>query len=174
MEYSEKFKARMVERMTGAGALSAAALAREVGVTQPTLSRWLREAKVGGMAKKPKGGGARRGRPRRWTPEEKFRVVMEAAAAGEAGLGELLRREGLHEADVERFRQEVQQAAVEGLRGRGKTHESPEDKRVKELEKELRRKEKALAEAAALLVLRKKIQALWGEEGDDTDGENEK
>lgn len=174
VEYSEKFKARMVQRMAGPGALTAGALSREVGVTQPTLSRWLREAKVGGMAKKPK-GGARRGRPKRWTPEEKYRVVMEAAAAGESGLGELLRREGLHEADLERFRQEVQQAAVEGLRGgTSKAHASAEDKRVKALEKELRRKEKALAEAAALLVLRKKIQALWGEEGDDTDGESEK
>ncbi len=164
----------MVMRMTGPGAMSAGALAKEVGVPQPTLSRWLLAAKVGVMPKKPKGGGSRGGRPKRWTPEEKLRVVMEAAAAGEAGLGELLRREGLHEADLDRFRQEVQEAALEGLRGAGKAQKPAEDTRVKELQKELRRKEKALAEAAALLVLRKKVQALWGEEGDDTDGENEK
>ena len=39
-------------------------------------------------------------------------------------------------------------------------------KRIQELERELRRKEKALAEAAALLVLRKKAQAIWGEDED--------
>jgi hypothetical protein len=39
---------------------------------------------------------------------------------------------------------------------------------VKQLEGELRRKEKALAEVAALLVLRKKVQALWGDVDDDT------
>jgi transposase-like protein len=49
---------------------------------------------------------------KRWTAEEKLRVVLAAAAAGEAGLGELLRREGLHESDLERFRAE----ALEGLR----------------------------------------------------------
>ena len=39
---------------------------------------------------------------------------------------------------------------------------------MRELEKQLRRKDKALAEAAALLVLQKKAQAIWGDEDDDT------
>ena len=173
MQYSEKFKARMVQRLTGPNAVSAFALAKEMGLPQPTLSRWLREAKVGDMKKKPKRGSS--ARAKRWTPEEKYRVVMEAAAVRDEELGALLRREGLHEADLERFRQEVQDAAMLGLRsGAGATKKAPEDKRIKELEKELHRKEKALAEAAALLVLRKKVHALWGGEGDDTNGENEK
>jgi len=50
---------------------------------------------------------------------------------------------------------------------RGK--QAPEGKRVRELEKELRRKDKTLAETAALLVLKKKAQAIWGDEDDDTD-----
>jgi hypothetical protein len=48
-----------------------------------------------------------------------------------------------------------------------------EGKRIKELERELRKKEKALAETAALLVLRKKLNALWGDGDDDTDEKNE-
>jgi len=40
------------------------------------------------------------------------------------------------------------------------------NQKLKELERELMRKEKALAEAAALLVLKKKVQNLWGEDGD--------
>ncbi len=42
-----------------------------------------------------------------------------------------------------------------------------DERRIKELERELRQKEKALAETAALLVLRKKAQAIWGEVEDD-------
>ncbi len=42
-----------------------------------------------------------------------------------------------------------------------------EQKRVRQLSKELNRKEKALAEAAALLVLRKKAQAIWGDDADE-------
>ena len=45
---------------------------------------------------------------------------------------------------------------------------SPEAKRIRELERELYRKEKALAETAALLVLKKKAQAIWGDEGNYT------
>lgn len=170
MDYSDKFKNRMITRMLGPGAPSAGVIAKEVGVSQPTLSRWLREAKLRGM---PKDEEKKRPPPKRWTPEEKLRVVLAAAAAGEAGIGALLRREGLHEADLTRFRQE----ALEGLRTHAERKPrggSADDKRVKALEKELRRKEKALAEAAALLVLRKKIRALWGEEGEDTTEDSEK
>lgn len=104
-------------------------------------------------------------RARQWTAAEKLRVVIEAGTLDEAGVGELLRREGLHAADLQHFREE----ALAGLEAKP-TRAGPEAKRIKELERELNRKEKALAEAAALLVLRKKLNALWEEaEGEDTD-----
>ena len=53
------------------------------------------------------------------------------------------------------------------------TKRSPEGKRIKELEWEIRRKDKALAEAAALLVLKKKAEAIWGALDDDTTHESE-
>lgn len=170
MPYSENFKRKMISKMTGPGARSATSLSKEVGVSQGALSRWLRQAKVGPMSKK---GHERR---RRWPPSEKIRVVMEAAAAGEAGLGELLRREGLHEADLERFREEVLQAAAKGFESeRPKRGLSPEERELRAVKKELSRKEKALAEAAALLVLRGKVQAFLAADGEgDTNGSDEK
>lgn len=173
MEYARTFKDRMVAKMTGPGARTATSLSKEVGVSQSTLSKWLRTARLGDMAKDDAGKG---GRGKRWTPEEKVRVVLEATAAGEAGLGALLRREGLHEADLERLREEVRRAAVEGLEaGRRKRGTSPQDRELRSLRKELDRKEKALAEAAALLVLRGKVQAfLSGEEEGGTGGKSER
>jgi transposase len=50
---------------------------------------------------------------------------------------------------------------------------SSDSKRVRELEKQLRRKDKALAEIAALLVLPKKVQAICGDEDDDTGRKND-
>ncbi len=158
MVYSEKFKERMVSKLLGPWGKSAHVLSKECGVPAATLSKWLREAKVADM-KTP------RTVKKRWTAEEKLRVVLEAAAAGESGLGELLRREGLHEAELNRFRA----AALEGLREKpARTPASSEKKRIRDLEKELRRKEKALAETAAILVLRKKLSAFFSaaEEGD--------
>ena len=50
MQYPERFKQRMIERMTGVGAMSAGALSEEVGVAQSTLSYWLRQAAVAGSS----------------------------------------------------------------------------------------------------------------------------
>lgn len=172
--YSAKFREKMLKKMTGPGAWSASSLGRETGVPAATLSRWLREAKLGPMTdkKKSKTGSKRK----RWTPEEMMRVVMEAAGADEAGRGALKRREGLHEADLERFHQEMIDAGNAAAEARKKFRgPTPEQRRIKKLEKELKRKEKALAETAALLVLSKKAEALFPseEEGEDMDERSE-
>ena len=169
MQYSEKFKARMIAMLLPPNARSAMSLSREVGVPQSTLSRWLRDAKLRPMAKRIKTKKS----TRRWSPEEKIRVVLEAAALSGEELGAFLRREGLHDADLERFRQDVTEAATEGLRARNRRGPTREQKQVRRLEKELARKEKALAETAALLVLQGKWQAFLAaadEEGDTPAG----
>jgi transposase-like protein len=175
-EYSEAFRRRMVQRMTPPRATSATTLSAEVGVPQPTLSRWLRDAAtVGDVAKRKK---TETRAPQReaiaarplssWAPEEKVAIVLEAGGVTEAELGGWLRARGLHEEDLTRFRDEVRAAAVAGLAPKRTKGTAAEQKRIKELERELRRSKAALAETAALLVLRKKAVALWGEEGDDT------
>ena len=174
MRYSEAFKAKMVQRMAGPAGRSASALAEEVGLPQVTLSRWLKQAgtvpavskrKKRGKKTKAATGGAKR--PQDWSAEDKLRVVFEAASLSDDELGEFLRREGLHEVQLEQWRQQAMEALGPQPRRRAKA--SPESKRIRELEKELARKEKALAEAAALIVLKKKAQAIWGDEDDDTD-----
>lgn len=163
----------MVAKLMGRDAWSATALGRETGVSQGTLSRWRRQAMLGDMTKTTKKDGeAQVARRRRWTPERKVDLVMRARDESEDGLGALLRREGLHEEDLERFRQEVMQAATEGLRAKKRSRKlHPAEKEVRKLKKELARKERVLAETAALLVLRGKVQAFLAadEEGDTTD-----
>ena len=171
MTYTEGFKARQVRRMAGPEGITATTLAREIGVPQPTLSRWLRAASnVEGMTDKPhkKETPPRR---KRWTPEEKLRVLGRATELGDDELGAFLRREGLHEALLRQWQEAATVALAAPTKSRrGKT--SPEAQRVKELERDLRRKEKALAEMAALITLQKKVQAIWGDGGDDTDTES--
>jgi hypothetical protein len=106
--------------------------------------------------------------PASWSAEEKVAAVLEAAALSETDLGGWLRARGLHEEDLARFREEVRAAAVAGLSAKAGKAPVAEQKRIKELERDLKRSNAALAETAALLVLRKKAVALWGEEGDDT------
>lgn len=106
-------------------------------------------------------------RPQDWTPPEKLDAVLQAAELSGQDLGDFLRRQGLHSTHLEQWRRQMLQGLDETPRRRsGKKKVG--DRRVRELEKELRRKDKALAETAALLVLKKKAQAIWGGEDDDT------
>lgn len=168
-EYSEAFKRKLVQRMLMPNGPSANKLSQEVGLNQPTLSRWLREATtLEPVTKRRKHPGPKKRpieqkRPEDRSPDEKLRLVLESSALPEAALGEFLRRHGLHEADLAAWRD----AALTGLGG-GAPSRTGEAKRVRELEKELRRKDKALAETAALLVLQKKVRAIWGDGDDDT------
>ena len=169
MQYSAKFKARIVAKMVGPHAVSANALSDEVGIHQPTLSRWLREAHtVPAMPKKPRRlkEGVHARRPQDWNPEEKLRVVVEASGLADEELGAFLRKEGLHQAQLDEW---LAMARSSLAVRKGPKKASAESKRIRELERELRRKEKALAETAALLVLQKKVRAIWGDEDDDTE-----
>lgn len=154
----------MVKRMTGLRPITATALEAESGVPQPTLSRWLREAstlpQMGARDNKQNNGT-----PKQWTPEQRLRVVMEASQLPTDKLGELLRREGLHGVQLEEWRQAMLAALAPPKPAKKNT---AEQKRIKNLERELRRKDSALAEVTALLALKKKVQALWGDEDEST------
>jgi transposase-like protein len=160
----------MVQRLSAPNAISAIRLSKEVGVSQSQLSRWLLVARtVEPMSKKRPSDRAAQGSAAR-SPEEKIRIVIAAAALGPDELGAFLRREGVHEAELEQWREAVMDAAKSALDGGAPKASSrgADAKRIKELERELRRKEKALAETAALLVLQKKVREIWGDGDDDT------
>lgn len=164
-QYRDVFRSRMVERMVGPGAVSANALSHEVGVSQNSLSRWLREARsLQGMSETSKGPKRSKQPQQRRSGAEKLRIVMEASALTGSELGALLRREGLHETELQEWRAAAEAALGEPLRSRARPSGRPslEVKRIRELERELDRKEKALAETAALLVLKKKSRSSGG------------
>ena len=101
---------------------------------------------------------------------------MAAAALPADELGAFLRGEGVHEAEVEQWRAAILEAGTSVLEsGAAKgSARSADGRRIKELERELRRKDKALAETAALLVLQKKVREIWGDGDDGTDEGNGK
>lgn len=162
MKYSAAYKEKMVRKMIGPPTTSAYALAAETGLNRTTLSRWLHDAgKVIDMKKKQTN---RQGRPQDRSAEEKLKAIMAADALSDAELGEFLRREGLRESQLEQWRREVLGALEAPTSKKG----SAEARRIRELEREIRRKDKALAETAALLVLQKKVRSIWGDEADAT------
>jgi transposase len=169
--YTAAFRNRMVAKLVGPHAMTATDLGQQTGLAQATLSRWLREAsKLRKMA--PDDEKPVKKQPQEWKPEEKLRIVLEAAALPEGELGVFLRAKGIHEAVLQEWRDQ----ALSGLRGSAvasKQQLQRESREMRELRRELKRKDKALAETAALIVLKKKAQEIWGGEDDDTDPKND-
>jgi len=164
-------KARLISRLTGPSAMSACALSRDVGISQGTLSRWLREAGNMGVMSKSNNDPTPQS-PRDWPLERKLRVVLEAMSLSDQELGAFLRKEGLHEAQLQEMRNSVEEAFSDKTKKPSKKVSS-EKKAIKKLERELARKDKALAEVTALLVLKKKLDAYFSEdEEEDTKRKN--
>jgi transposase-like protein len=159
--YSDELKASLVERMLLPEKASVPRLSRETGIPRDTLYGWRRQAWCErGLASAPPANTAER-----WRSEEKLAMVVETAALNEAQLGEYCRKRGVYPEEIRAWRLACERANDGGAvqRSPGRAEAQANKRRMRELEGELRRKEKALAEAAALLVLRKKAQAIWGE-----------
>jgi hypothetical protein len=99
-----------------------------------------------------------------YSAEQRFFIVIETATMSERELAEYCRSKGLFVDDVKAWRAlsiKAQSATSTSISHKENKQLREERRKVKALEKELARKEKALAETAALLVLREKFNALW-------------
>jgi transposase len=162
--YTEEMKESIVKRMMPPNNESVSQISEEMGVTEPTLYKWRKEARLAGNPTTGIGQGSEQ-----WSSEDKFLVVMETYTMNESELAEYCRKKGLYKEQIESWR-------VSCLNANGReTNQTKqlnqelkeEKKRAKTLEKDLLKKEKALAEAAALLLLRKKAQAIWGDQEEE-------
>ena len=139
-------------------------LARSEGISEATLYNWRTQLR-------------REGRPvpehdrtsENWSAQTKFAVVVETMAMSEIELAEYCRAKGLYSEQIKRWREISIAAHAEA--GQTNAIDSRQNatlrKQNKRLEREIARKDKALAEAAALLILQKKVRALWGANEED-------
>ena len=142
-------------------------LSQEEGISEATLHKWRAEARGKGQLVPDADAG-----PEGWSSRDKFVAVLEAAALNEADLAEYCRKRGLYPAQITAWRSACEQANDWARIGIGASTArlgqatKNEKKRIRDLERELARKDRALAETAALLVLRKKASAIWGGDED--------
>ena len=159
-QYPEELKASLIARMLPPNNGGVSEMARETGIPKDTLYTWRRKAQKGGASvpEKPSTG---------LSSEQKFNVVLETASLNEVELGEYCRRKGLFPQQISAWREICTQAHAPLAPKADRNKLRTQTKKIKRLEVELRRKEKALAEAAALLILQKKVRALWEEPEDE-------
>lgn len=130
----------------------------EVGVLKTTVRNWVKtSATVGATSPSTKGSRLK------WTPEAKLKAVVETTNLVDTELGNYLRKEGLYSNQVTEWRAEF----LEKMAVQPKVKRDERDDKIRGLEREILRKDKALAEASALLILQKKVSLIWG----SSDGE---
>ena len=163
MGYSPERKSAVLKRMLPPNAVAIRQLSQEEGISEATLYDWRAKARRKGQLLPDADAG-----PEGWSSCDKFAAVLETASLNEADLGEYCRKRGIYPAQIVAWRAACEQANDwdRSSSARISRATKEEKKRVKDLERDLVRKEKALAEAAALLVLRKKASAIWGD-GED-------
>ena len=151
--YGQKFKGAVVARLLPPESSPLETVSQKTGISVATLERW----RAAALASSDGG--------QQWTPAARLEAVIVTAAMDEAARSAWCREHGLFPTDLDRWKQD----AIGGLgepRDDGAAEVKQERRRTRELERDLSRKDKALAETAALLVLSKKLAAIF-RDGED-------
>lgn len=166
VKYTNAFKEQAVEKVLGRPeGVTQKEIAESLGVDPTSLRKWIFKSRNHESAevnhiKKEK-------RPQDWSLEERLTMVILCGPLDEAAMSEACRKQGLYPHHVAQWKLDF----INGNSARDTTKNSPENRQLKTevatLKKELNRKDKALAETAALLVLQKKVSLLLGDDGDN-------
>lgn len=162
IRYTPEQKQTAVEQMGPPFHRPIKALSKATGITEVTLRTWRRQAIEAGqlLRRDPRQSD-------RWSGLDKFRIVLETAPMNAMERSEYARKHGVLPEQITRWREACEKANAPMTCAPVKASvDAPTRRRVHALERELQRKDTALAEAAALLVLQKKAQAIWGMDED--------
>lgn len=159
MAYDPEFKKAILEKLAQPGQ-SIVKLAKEEGIARKTLSTWKKE-----MQQYPH----RIPQKERFSSQEKFFIILETASMTEEELTDYARRKGIYLAELKTWKENCINANSQNTPNLKALCDELKASKQKtaELARELDHKTKALAEAAALLVLRKKAHAIWGDSEDE-------
>lgn len=162
--YSTEYKSAIVSKLLGPKPPSVAELSKKTGIAQPTLYSWLKIARSSEPLDIPK----RIKRVSNWTKKEKLKSLLDTANMSEEQLNAFCRKNGLYATQLEQWKTELMDELGDKGSQQQKTSQIKAlETEVNQLKKELLRKDKALAEASAVLFLKKKAQELWGDPEDE-------
>ncbi len=159
-QYPKELKESITARMLPPNNIGVPELVQETGIPKDTLYTWRSKAHKRKIPTQVTGRG-------QLNSEEKFNIVLETATLNEIELAKYCRSKGIFPLQIEGWRKICMNAHAPLLPKKDRAAIRNQAKKIKGLEKELRRKEKALAEAAALLILQKKVQFLWQDQEDE-------
>jgi len=173
--YTKSFKIQAIEKaLNRSEVTSVSEVARSLEIVPSTLHTWITQSKAQefesvnndetfGLNKMTK-----EKRPQDWSLEERLKIIISCGSLSEKAVSELCREQGLYPHHLKQWEMDF----ASGAQPKGQVKNNPDMKNLKqenkELKRELNRKNMALAETAALLVLQKKVNAIWGNDVDNS------
>ena len=159
-KYSTELREQMVRKMMPPANQTVATISRETGISAPTLYAWKKQFRDQGhlVPSKP-------GLPDQWDSKAKLAALIHTTLMNEAERAAYCREHGLYVEQLEAWQSAFEAMDTAGPGDRAEL--ARERQKSRRLGKDLDRKNRALAEAAALLTLSKKAQAIWGTDADD-------
>lgn len=162
--YNPQFKQQAVEKALSRSAeKTLQEVATELSIGYSTLQKWMRQSKQGQL-EIVTASDHQEQRPQDWSLSQKFEAIMDCHAFSADEISAYCRERGIYPHHLSAWKQSF---LSDNSGTDSKTQCRQLKKDVKRLESELNRKDKALSETAALLVLSKKCQAFWTETKDD-------
>ncbi len=163
-----EFKRELVHQVLSNKLKNVDQIAQENGVSRATLFRWVKA-----YGSESIGVSTKRVRPQDWSMASKLKALLETQRMNEKELGVYLRRKGLYFAHLLQWKTEVL-AEVKKSGKKVPDNEAVLMRKIRQLERELKLKDKALREATALVTLKKKAELIWGaKEEEESDSKTE-
>ena len=161
-QYSAERKQAILNKLLSPNLSSIAQLAREENIAEQTLYNWRNRAKQGKTV-------PTNHRTQELSPETKLTIIIDTAKLNETELAEYCRNKGLYPDQIAQWKAQSLTGfnASEQQSSQSRKQHQADQKQIKQLKQAVKRKDKAFAEAAAILILRKKLATLWGEDEDE-------
>ena len=166
------FWANVEKALSRSNQTSLLEVANLLGIGHSTLNRWIVQSRnnefneIGNQLKQS--DMEKDKRPQDWSLEDRFNMVLECNSLDEEALSRLCRERGVYPHHLKQWKLDFVNGTTADSSTKNVSQMKVLKNEVKHLKKELTRKDKALAETAALLVLQKKVNAIWGTDEDNS------
>lgn len=161
MQYSKAIRIGVLKKVLPPENQSISNVAKETGICNQTIRNWIKQTQSGKVMTDVEDKSIRS-----LTFQEKYHLLKESLRLNDEEIGQFLRERGLHSEHLTLWDQEIREMVQKKSDKKDKELKALK-KKVEELEKELNRKDKALAETTALLVLKKKLELLLKDPEED-------
>jgi transposase len=175
VKFSQSFKIQAVEKaLTRSDVTSLKEVSDSLGIGHSTLQKWIVKSRNQEFETNSEGamlsmsGTTKEKRPQDWNPEDRLDMVIQCAVLDDDEISKHCREQGLYPHHIQQWKHDFIGGVGVDVNVKGQSETKHLKQENKALKKELNRKDKALAETAALLVLQKKVNAIWGSDEDNS------